>query len=43
MYTSKQFMARKEEDIFKDIEELKPYSKQIRRVFLADGDPLVLY
>ena len=42
MYTSKQFTARKEEDIFKDIEGLKPYSEQIRRVFLADGDPLVL-
>ena len=42
MYTSKQFTARKEEDIFKDIEGLKPYSDQIRRVFLADGDPLVL-
>ncbi len=42
MYTSKQFTARKEEDIFKDIDSLKPHSEQIRRVFLADGDPLVL-
>lgn len=42
MYTSKQFTARKEEDIFNDIDGLKPYSEQIRRVFLADGDPLVL-
>lgn len=42
MYTSKQFTARKEEDVFKDIDGLKPYSEQVRRVFLADGDPLVL-
>ena len=42
MYTSKQFKARKEEDIFKDIDAFLPYNTQIRRVFLADGDPLVL-
>ena len=42
MYTSKRFKARKEEDIFKDIEAFLPYATQIRRIFLADGDPLVL-
>lgn len=42
MYTSKHFKARKEEDIFKDIESFIPYAAQIRRIFLADGDPLVL-
>lgn len=42
MYTSKQFKSRKEEDIFADIEAFIPYSDQIRKVFLADGDPLVL-
>ena len=42
MYTSKQFTARKEEDVFKDIDALVPYADQIRRIFLADGDPLVL-
>jgi radical SAM superfamily enzyme YgiQ (UPF0313 family) len=42
MYTSKQFKARKEEDIFKDIDAFIPYADQIRRIFLADGDPLVL-
>ena len=42
MYTSKQFTARKEEDVFKDIDGLEYYSQQVRRVFLADGDPLVL-
>ena len=42
MYTSKQFKARKEEDIFKDIEAFIPYKNEVRKVFLADGDPLVL-
>jgi len=42
MYTSKQFTARREEDVFKDIESFIPYAAQIRRIFLADGDPLVL-
>lgn len=42
MYTSKHFIARKEEDIFNDIHAFLPYTDQIRRVFLADGDPLVL-
>lgn len=42
MYTSKQFKARKEEDVFKDIEAFLPYKDQVRKVFLADGDPMVL-
>jgi radical SAM superfamily enzyme YgiQ (UPF0313 family) len=42
MYTSKQFTARKEEEVFADIDSFLPYADQIRRVFLADGDPLVL-
>ena len=42
MYTSKQFTARKEEDVFKEIDSFIPYATQIRRIFLADGDPLVL-
>jgi len=42
MYTSKQFCARKEEDVFADIDAFIPHAYQIRRVFLADGDPLVL-
>ncbi len=42
MYTSKKFKARKEEEVFKDIDAFAPYAPQIRRVFLADGDPLVL-
>ncbi len=42
MYTSKHFKARKEEDVFKDIDAFLPYANEIRKVFLADGDPLVL-
>lgn len=42
MYTSKQFTARKEADVFKEIDAFTPYADQIRRIFLADGDPLVL-
>ncbi|MBL4624180.1 MAG: radical SAM protein, partial [Flavobacteriales bacterium] len=42
MYTSKRFKARKEEEIFADIDAFSPHAAQIRRVFLADGDPLVL-
>ena len=42
MYTSKRFKARKEEDIFNDIDAFIPYKESVRKVFLADGDPLVL-
>ena len=42
MYTSKSFKARKEADVFKDIEAFLPNKNEIRKVFLADGDPLVL-
>ncbi len=42
MYTSKRFKARKEEEVFKDIEAFLPYKDEISKVFLADGDPLVL-
>jgi radical SAM superfamily enzyme YgiQ (UPF0313 family) len=42
MYTSKHFTVRKEEEIFTDIEGFKPYAESIHKVFLADGDPLVL-
>ncbi|UTW66496.1 B12-binding domain-containing radical SAM protein [bacterium SCSIO 12643] len=42
MYTSKKFKPRKELDIFQDIEAFIPYASQITKVFLADGDPLVL-
>ncbi|BAX79830.1 radical SAM protein [Labilibaculum antarcticum] len=42
MYSSKKFQARKEEDIFADIESMSPYSNQYRKVFLADGNAMVL-
>lgn len=42
MYTSKQFKARNEEEVFSEIEAFVPYALQINKVFLADGDPLVL-
>ena len=42
MYTSKHFTVRKEEEVFKEIETFEPYKNQIQKIFLADGDPLVL-
>lgn len=42
MYTSKQFAARKQDDIFADIDAFEPYAASVHKVFLADGDPLVL-
>jgi radical SAM superfamily enzyme YgiQ (UPF0313 family) len=43
MYSEKQFRIRKEEEIRADIEEVSAmYGDRIRRIFLADGDALVL-
>lgn len=42
MYTSKSFKPRRESEIFEDIEAFLPYRLSITKVFLADGDPLVL-
>ncbi len=42
MYTSKSFKARPQDKIFKEIEAFAPYSSNIQKIFLADGDPLVL-
>ncbi len=43
MYQSKPFMARKEEEILSNIHyAAEVYGENIRRVFLADGDALVL-
>lgn len=42
MYTSKRFKARREEEVFADIEAFAPYKHAITKVFIADGDPLVL-
>ena len=42
MYTTKQFKIRNEDAVFNDIHAFKPYATEIRRVFLADGDAVVL-
>ncbi|MFT4754897.1 MAG: radical SAM superfamily enzyme YgiQ (UPF0313 family) [Salibacteraceae bacterium] len=42
MYTSKSFKARPEKEVFADIDAFLPHASQINKVFLADGDPLVL-
>ncbi|MCF8298734.1 MAG: radical SAM protein [Saprospiraceae bacterium] len=42
MYSTKKFKVRKEEDVFKDIETLARINPQSRKVFLADGNAMVL-
>ena len=42
MYSSKKFQVRSQEEIFNEIEKLAPFSSQIRKVFLADGNAMVL-
>ncbi len=42
MYTSKNFRVRKMDDIFKEIESMEVHASQIRKVFLADGNAMVL-
>ncbi|MCF8235292.1 MAG: radical SAM protein [Bacteroidales bacterium] len=42
MYTTKQFKVRPVEEIREDIRKMEPYADQIRKVFLADGNALVL-
>ena len=42
MYTSKSFKTRPQDEIFKEIESFSPYADSIQKVFLGDGDPLVL-
>ncbi|PCH71094.1 MAG: radical SAM protein [Bacteroidales bacterium] len=42
MYSSKQFSVRKEEDVFADINSMSAYANQYRKVFLADGNAMVL-
>lgn len=42
MYSSKNFSLRKEEDVFADIESMLPYANHYRKVFLADGNAMVL-
>lgn len=42
MYTSKKFRVRHEEDVFREIQELKEKGYDVRKVFLADGNAMVL-
>ena len=42
MYTTKKFSIKKEEDVFNEIESIADLIPGIRKVFLADGNPLVL-
>ncbi len=42
MYTTKNFSIRKEEDVFDEIMSAANYFPHTRKVFLADGNPMVL-
>ncbi len=42
MYSSKKFSVRSEEDVYKDIDRAAEYSTDIRKIFLADGNAMVL-
>ena len=42
MYSSKQFKVRSEEDIYADINSMEAYGEQYRKIFLADGNAMVL-
>lgn len=42
MYTKKKFSVRPEADVFREIDTMKPFANQIRKVFLADGNAMVL-
>ena len=42
MYKDKKFRIRKTEEILDDIKEARMYYKSIKRVFLADGDALMI-
>ncbi|MBM3436975.1 MAG: radical SAM protein, partial [Bacteroidetes bacterium] len=42
MYTAKKFRVRQETEIFKDIAVAREWKKDIRKVFLADGNAMVL-
>jgi radical SAM superfamily enzyme YgiQ (UPF0313 family) len=41
-YKDKRFNIRKLEDVQRDLEEVRPYARQVRRIFLADGDALIM-
>lgn len=42
MYTSKNFKVKKEEEVLKEIQDVAKLMPDVRKVFLADGNPMVL-
>ena len=42
MYKDKVFQVRKVEDILQDFREVRSYYPYVRRIFLADGDALIM-
>ncbi len=42
VYKDKKFQIKSLDEIARDIEDAKPYASHIRRVFLADGDALII-
>ncbi len=42
MYTTKNFRVKKEEDVLKEIQAVAKIDPGIRKIFLADGNPMVL-
>lgn len=42
MYKDKKFKIRKVEDVIEDLEMSRAYYKYVKRIFLADGDALIL-
>lgn len=42
MYTSKKFKVKQEQEVFKEIEEASFVYKDIRKIFLADGNAMIL-
>jgi len=42
MYSTKQFRARAEQDVFGEIDSLSEYAGDIKKVFLGDGNAFVL-
>jgi len=42
MYKEKKFRVRNDDEIFKDLKEARKYYSVVKRIFLADGDALIL-
>jgi radical SAM superfamily enzyme YgiQ (UPF0313 family) len=42
MYTSKNFIPKKEEEVLREIQEVSKIMPDVKKIFLADGNPMVL-